>query len=124
MECGVIMLLKHYDDLSPIQIQTHLLPPVMMEWSNSGELLAVAGVAATNTSPGQLPQYHNVLKFYSDSGKLLYSVTIPCRQVSLDSALFKPGDAGWKYVSLKMNERKKSLALHAAKRRLISISVE
>lgn len=79
---GIIYLLKSYDDLTPIQINTEMNGALgmAMEWSNSKELLAVAG------SRHQLPQsldspmnpiFLNMLKFYTESGVLLYSTRIP-----------------------------------------------
>lgn len=54
-----------------------------MEWSNSRELLAVAG--AVNHDSRNFPvsiEYNNILKFYNERGVLLYSVNIPFVQVS------------------------------------------
>ena len=79
---GIIYLLKSYDDVSPIQIHTNLNGSLgmVMEWSNSRELLAVAGTLSTGPQfdgQGQLI-YENVLKFYTaDHGTLLYSTQIP-----------------------------------------------
>lgn len=51
-----------------------------MEWSNSRELLAVAGTIQTAIpkfdGQGQLI-HENVLKFYTEQGTLLYSTRIP-----------------------------------------------
>lgn len=49
-----------------------------MEWSNSRELLAVAGIILK--SPTQT-EYTNMLKFYTDKGILLYQTLIPDTQV-------------------------------------------
>lgn len=81
---GFIYLLKSFDDVSPCHIQTGMNGNLgfVMEWSNSRELLAVAGsevVAETQTTePPGTPVYNNLLKFYTESGNLLYSAKIPC----------------------------------------------
>ncbi|XP_065095861.1 tubby-related protein 4 isoform X2 [Ochlerotatus camptorhynchus] len=81
---GYIYLLKSFDDVSPCHIHTGMNGALgfVMEWSNSRELLAVAG---SELVPGSqitdahiLPVYNNLLKFYTESGNLLYSVKIPC----------------------------------------------
>ncbi|KAL9892968.1 WD40 superfamily protein Tusp [Glossina fuscipes fuscipes] len=82
---GFIYLLKSFDDLSPAHISTGLngLLGMVMEWSNSRELLAVAGTSQktaefsdANVNGGQ-PVYDNLLKFYTESGVLLYQACIP-----------------------------------------------
>uniref|UniRef100_A0A1A9WPG2 SOCS box domain-containing protein n=1 Tax=Glossina brevipalpis TaxID=37001 RepID=A0A1A9WPG2_9MUSC len=82
---GFIYLLKSFDDLSPAHISTGLngVLGMVMEWSNSRELLAVAGTSQktatfsdTNVNGGQ-PVYDNLLKFYTESGVLLYQACIP-----------------------------------------------
>lgn len=88
--------MKSFDDVSPIQVHTGLSGPLCLEWSNSRELLAVAGtmqqtVSASNgtqqpspdsrTASAPTVEYTNVLKFYSDTGVLLYSTIIPYTQV-------------------------------------------
>uniref|UniRef100_T1GL37 SOCS box domain-containing protein n=1 Tax=Megaselia scalaris TaxID=36166 RepID=T1GL37_MEGSC len=77
---GNIFLLKSYDDILPIQIETSLNGALglVMEWSNSRELLAVAGTAHNTTLDTQgAPVYENVLQFYTDNGTLLYKSKIP-----------------------------------------------
>ncbi|KAK6644879.1 hypothetical protein RUM43_001155 [Polyplax serrata] len=75
LSTGYIYLMKSYDDVSPIQFNTGLGGPLCMEWSNSRQLLAVAGVANhTDTD------YVNMLKCYTDTGELLYSTLIPYSQ--------------------------------------------
>lgn len=53
-----------------------------MEWSNSRELLAVAGTVPqdTRTFPVGI-EYNNILKFYNERGVLLYSTSVPFVQV-------------------------------------------
>ncbi|KAL5284027.1 TULP4 family protein [Megaselia abdita] len=77
---GNIFLLKSYDDILPIQIKTSLNGALglVMEWSNSRELLAVAGTAHNTTLDAQgAPVYENILQFYTDNGTLLYKSRIP-----------------------------------------------
>jgi tubby-related protein 4 len=50
-----------------------------MEWSNSRELLAVAGTEQDSLG---LPNHRNLLKFYTETGALLYTILIPNNTVS------------------------------------------
>ncbi|XP_067010279.2 tubby-related protein 4 [Anabrus simplex] len=82
---GYIFLMKSYDDVSPVQVHTGLGGSLCLEWSNSRELLAVAGtVPQVSLAPCAEPkgalEYTNMLKFYSDTGVLLYSTVIPYTQ--------------------------------------------
>lgn len=81
---GFIYILKSFDDLAPTHINTGLYGAVgfNMEWSNSRELLAVAGTCQDSMSkssePGVAPTFFvNLLKFYTQTGLLLYTITIP-----------------------------------------------
>ncbi|XP_063706728.1 tubby-related protein 4 isoform X2 [Culicoides brevitarsis] len=81
---GYIYLLKSYDDVSPCQINTNLNGSMgfLMEWSNSRELLAVAGTAIEDGHSHTLDVngailYNNLLKFYTETGMLLYTAKIP-----------------------------------------------
>lgn len=86
---GNIVMLKSFDDVSPITIQTSLKAPLHAEWSNSRELLAIAGVKESDVFQSSPQVYTNLLKFYSDTGMLVYSTTIPCTQViKLNKNLF------------------------------------
>lgn len=69
LENGAVLLMKHYYDVSPVHIQTGLCP-LCIEWSNSKQLLAVAGTVP-NT------EYTNIVKVYTDCGNLLYTALIP-----------------------------------------------
>lgn len=86
---GYIYLLKSFDDVSPCHIHTEMNGNLgfVMEWSNSRELLAVAGseIAAESetTETPAMPVYNNLLKFYTESGNLLYTAKIPCTTVYL-----------------------------------------
>lgn len=79
---GMIYLLKSFDDVSPIVIDSEMNGSLgfVMEWSNSRELLAVAGSlhypTASVDSQG-MPVFVNVLKFYTETGILLYATRIP-----------------------------------------------
>ncbi|KAL0281588.1 UNVERIFIED_CONTAM: hypothetical protein PYX00_002526 [Menopon gallinae] len=76
LSTGHIFLMKSYDDVTPIQFSTGLGGPLCMEWSNSRQLLAVAGVANHTDNN----DYVNMLKCYTDTGELLYSTYIPYSQ--------------------------------------------
>ncbi|XP_034245143.1 tubby-related protein 4 [Thrips palmi] len=82
MDTGSILFLRRYDDPAPLHLQTGLQAPLYMEWSNAGELLAVAGWQANASllRPGQPPRYKNTLKFYTDAGVLLFVIDIPCNR--------------------------------------------
>ncbi|XP_023218060.1 tubby-related protein 4-like [Centruroides sculpturatus] len=72
---GTIYLMKTYDDISPAVIITGL-KDIKMEWSNSGEFLAVAGLA--ENSSGE--EYVNRIHFYTESGVLCFVVPVPHSQ--------------------------------------------
>ncbi|XP_023308758.2 tubby-related protein 4 [Lucilia cuprina] len=79
---GFIYLLKSFDDVSPSHINTGLDGSLgmVMEWSNSRELLAVAGTSNKTVNindPVNGTVYENVLKFYTETGALLYQAHIP-----------------------------------------------
>lgn len=79
---GYIYLLKAYDDVTPIQINTDMSGALglTMEWSNSKELLAVAGSRHKCPAPSETPSipfFLNLIKFYNDAGVLLYTAQIP-----------------------------------------------
>ncbi|KAL7727519.1 hypothetical protein ACLKA6_002137 [Drosophila palustris] len=86
---GYIYLLKSFDDVSPAHINTCLNGALgmVMEWSNSRELLAVAGTLRTGhglSVDGKLEDlatpscYNNLVKFYTETGTCLYQAHIPC----------------------------------------------
>lgn len=85
LQSGSVYLLKSFDDVSPAHIETGLAggPGLIMEWSNSKRLLAVAGtlLSGSGINCGGAGPYNNVVKFYTDSGNLLYSAKIPHEQV-------------------------------------------
>ncbi|XP_058812877.1 tubby-related protein 4 [Topomyia yanbarensis] len=96
---GYIYLLKSFDDISPCHIHTGMNGTLgfVMEWSNSRELLAVAGseiVASsemTDTPPAP-SVYNNLLKFYTESGNLLYSAKIPCNTTPVSALTWGHND--------------------------------
>jgi tubby-related protein 4 len=67
--------------VSPIHINTGMngLLGFAMEWSNSRELLAVAGTEQDSLG---LPNHRNLLKFYTETGALLYTILIPNNTVT------------------------------------------
>ncbi|XP_063360140.1 tubby-related protein 4 [Cydia amplana] len=79
---GEIVLLRGHDDVSPARMRTGMRGTTLaMEWANSRELLAVAGTLLPEGSePADAPPFKNVVKFYSDTGVLIYTVPIPYNQ--------------------------------------------
>lgn len=58
-----------------------------MEWANSGELLAVAGMSMESTTGNPAngtsgPNFVNILQFYNENGVLRFVIPIPCTQVT------------------------------------------
>lgn len=79
---GFIYLLKTYDDVSPIHVNTEMNGSIgfVMEWSNAQELLAVAGTLNQPVQPLDplaAPFFQNVVKFYTEAGYHLYTARIP-----------------------------------------------
>ncbi|XP_058453676.1 tubby-related protein 4-like isoform X1 [Malaya genurostris] len=96
---GYIYLLKSFDDISPCHIHTGMNGTLgfVMEWSNSRELLAVAGsewVASPEPTdnPPVTSVYNNLLKFYTESGNLLYSAKIPCNTTPVSALTWGHND--------------------------------
>lgn len=85
---GNIVMLRSFDDVSPITIRTNLKAPLHAEWSNSRKLLAIAGTKDSDNSQGSPHEYANLLKFYSVTGTLVYTAAIPYTQVSRTQPLF------------------------------------
>lgn len=83
LQNGFVYLLKSFDDVSPCHINTGLNGKLgmEMEWSNSREILAVAGTlqqpSHLSTNSNDQPIYMNHLKFYSELGVPLYTIKIP-----------------------------------------------
>ncbi|KOX69458.1 Tubby-related protein 4 [Melipona quadrifasciata] len=77
---GNIVMLRSFDDVSPITIRSNLKAPLHAEWSNSKKLLAIAGTRDSDNSQSNLHEYTNILKFYSVTGTLVYTAVIPYTQ--------------------------------------------
>ncbi|KAI4457889.1 tubby-related [Holotrichia oblita] len=92
LQNGYIYLLKTFDDVSPIQINTGLQGPVCMEWSNSRELLAIAGATMDGSAITPPSEYNNVLKFYNDKGILIYSTVLPYTQAPISALTWGHND--------------------------------
>lgn len=59
-----------------------------MEWSNSGEFLAIAGsrpVEVTNESGQKVKEYANYLHIYSPEGVRILNLIVPYTKVSEES---------------------------------------
>ena len=53
-----------------------------VDWTNSGELLAVAGkFREIAVKSNHTIRYINVLHFYNDTGQMVYKIKIPCETV-------------------------------------------
>lgn len=78
---GNIVMLRSFDDVSPITIRTNLKAPLHAEWSNSRKLLAIAGTEDSDSPQTSPHEYTNLLKFYSVTGTLVYTTAIPYTQV-------------------------------------------
>ena len=80
-ENGEIFLMRVFDDLIPQVINTGLDAlthgnGIHMDWTNSGQLLAVAGCQLQHHK-SSARQIMNSLQFYDESGQLIYRVRIP-----------------------------------------------
>ncbi|KAG7190950.1 hypothetical protein KM043_007001 [Ampulex compressa] len=89
---GNIVMLRSFDDVSPITIRTHLKAPLHAEWSNSRKLLAIAGARDTDVLQGNGQEYTNLLKFYSVTGTLVYTTAIPCTQCPVSALTWGHND--------------------------------
>lgn len=84
---GELVLLRGHDDVSPARVATGLRGDTLqMEWGNSRELLAVAGtLVPEGNESGDNPPYRNVVKFYSDTGALIYTIVVPYTQARVSA---------------------------------------
>ncbi|XP_066582031.1 tubby-related protein 4 [Prorops nasuta] len=89
---GNIVMLRSFDDVSPITIRTNLKAPLHAEWSNSRKLLAIAGTKDSDTIQQTPQEYTNLLKFYSVSGSLVYTTNIPYTQCSVSALTWGHND--------------------------------
>jgi tubby-related protein 4 len=81
---GLIYLLKSFDDLSPFLINTNFAEGYCVEWSNSRELLAVAGTEIDSRFHKKDVKYlNNCIKFYTETGQLLYTTKLPNSNVCI-----------------------------------------
>ncbi|KAK4881757.1 hypothetical protein RN001_005076 [Aquatica leii] len=92
LQNGFIFLLKTFDDVSPVHVDTGLQGPLCMEWSNSREILAVAGICKNTSIVNLQPEVINMLKFYNDKGTLLYGVIVPCTQTAISALTWGHND--------------------------------
>ncbi|CAK9808640.1 Tubby-related protein 4 [Anthophora quadrimaculata] len=89
---GNIVMLRSFDDVSPITIRTNLKAPLHAEWSNSRKLLAIAGTKDSNNSQSSPHEYTNLLKFYSVTGSLVYTAAIPYTQCPVSALTWGHND--------------------------------
>ncbi|ODN03768.1 Tubby-related protein 4, partial [Orchesella cincta] len=76
---GGIYLMKSYDDVAPIYISTGM-HGLQMEWSNSGEFLAVAGsrpIEVLHENGNRVKEYSNSLHVYNHQGIRIVNINIP-----------------------------------------------
>lgn len=88
---GVVYLMRNYEDIDPIVIDTKL-EGVKIEWSNSGRFLAVGGYEVKSKSyakqgvgknSNNLSNKTNFVHFYNTSGNLIYKIQIPSIVIAL-----------------------------------------
>ncbi|GAB1869433.1 Tubby-related protein 4 [Camponotus japonicus] len=90
---GNIVMLRSFDDVSPITIRSNLKPPLHAEWSNSRKLLAIAGTKESeHVHSGSPQEYTNLLKFYSVNGTLVYTTEIPYTQCPVSALTWGHND--------------------------------
>ncbi|XP_043601939.1 tubby-related protein 4 isoform X1 [Bombus pyrosoma] len=89
---GSIVMLRSFDDVSPITIRTKLKAPLHAEWSNSRKLLAIAGTKDTDNGQNSPHEYTNLLKFYSVAGTLVYTAAIPYTQCAVSALTWGHND--------------------------------
>lgn len=88
---GNIVMLRSFDDVSPITIRSNLKPPLHAEWSNSRKLLAIAGTKESSDQSSS-QEYTNLLKFYSVNGTLVYTTEIPYTQCPVSALTWGHND--------------------------------
>ncbi|KAF5286901.1 hypothetical protein FQA39_LY00434 [Lamprigera yunnana] len=92
LQNGYIFLLKTFDDVTPIHVDTGLQGPLCMEWSNSREILAVAGSCKNSSNLNVQTEVTSMLKFYNDKGALLYGAIVPCTQTAISALTWGHND--------------------------------
>ncbi|XP_011641638.1 tubby-related protein 4 [Pogonomyrmex barbatus] len=89
---GNVVMLRSFDDVSPITIRSNLKPPLHAEWSNSRKLLAIAGTREGSAEQSGSQEYTNLLKFYSVNGTLVYTTEIPYTQCPVSALTWGHND--------------------------------
>ena len=89
---GEILLMRTFDDIIPHTIQTGL-QNFYVDWTNSGELLAVAGKfrEIANRADHTI-RYINVVHFYDEVGQLLYRSKVPSEMHPITSMTWGHND--------------------------------
>ena len=92
---GTIYIMRNYDDIFPIIIRSGLLQ-IKIEWSNNGEILAIAGHQIANSIIGpngdRVFTYRNIVKFYTFSGILRLMTEIDCKQYPITAITWGHSD--------------------------------
>ncbi len=73
---SVVYLLKNYEDIDPIIIDTKL-EGLKFEWSNSGRILAIGGYSKQQCSSISNDEKVNLIHFYDTNGVLIYKIEVP-----------------------------------------------
>ncbi|XP_015434845.1 PREDICTED: tubby-related protein 4 [Dufourea novaeangliae] len=89
---GSIVMLRSFDDVSPITIRTNLKAPLHAEWSNSRKLLAIAGTKDSDSPQSGPHECTNLLKFYSVTGALVYTTAVPYTQCPVSALTWGHND--------------------------------
>ncbi|XP_065581676.1 tubby-related protein 4-like isoform X2 [Artemia franciscana] len=84
---SILYLMSSYDDPVPNTINTGL-SSCCMEWSNSGEYLAVGGSSKRDNQR----QFYNCLKLYTTSGAIRYTLNLDFRQNHISSLTWGHND--------------------------------
>ena len=66
-----LYILRTYDDVDPIIINTNFKNNIKFEWSNCGNLIALGGIDKSNNNK-------NTIKFLNKFGINIFKVEIPC----------------------------------------------
>ncbi|CAG2108193.1 unnamed protein product, partial [Medioppia subpectinata] len=96
---GTIYIMQNYDDIFPIIIRTGLLS-TKIEWSNNGEILAIAGhqirdsrpPPPNNPSGDRVFTYRNVVQFYTYNGILRLKTELECTQYPITAITWGHSD--------------------------------
>ena len=93
---GTVYIMRNYDDIFPIIIRTGLLK-IKIEWSNNGEILAIAGhqiQESNQTDPNgeRILSYKNIVQFYTFTGILRLKTEIECKQYPITAITWGHSD--------------------------------